>query len=66
MNLRGSTGMYASKLISNSVTVIKQIPEEDGATETDSRNEEFLSIKTLAIVWKAQDGIHLKRVIQLK
>ena len=49
--------MYARKWISNSVAIIKQIPEEDSATEIDLRNEKFPSIKKLGMMWKLQDEI---------
>ena len=52
-----SAGMYARKWISKSVAVIKRIPKEGKTAEIDLRNEEFLSIKTLGIMWKSQDGI---------
>ena len=44
--------MYARKWISNSLVVIKKILDEDRAAEIHLRNEEFSSIKTLAIMWK--------------
>ena len=50
----GKSWLYARKWISNSVSVIKQIPEEDRALDINLRNEEFPSIKTLGSMWKAK------------
>ena len=57
--LWGKSGMHAWKWISNELEVLKEIPEEDRAMEVNLNCDEFSSIKTLGILWKASDDIFI-------
>ena len=50
-----SAGMHARKWMSNSEQVLSVIPEEDRASEIDLDNGELPSVKTLGIIWKAEE-----------
>ena len=50
-----TAGMHARKWMSNSKEVLAVIPPEDRATEIDFDNGQLPSVKTLGIVWKAEE-----------
>ena len=49
--------MHLHKSISNSITVLALIPEEDHAKEVDFSNGELPTTKALGVICKAGDGI---------
>ena len=50
-----SAGMHARKWLSNSKEVLMQIPEEDRAVEVDLDNGNLPAIKSLGILWVAEE-----------
>eukprot|EP00794_Sanderia_malayensis_P002101 gene2101-2386_t len=48
-------GMRARKWLSNSSKVLAVIPVEDRASETDLKNGELPTVKTLGILWKTKE-----------
>ena len=55
--LWGKAGMHARKWLSNSPEVLEQIPIEDRASQVDIQSQELPSIKTLGIVWIADEDV---------
>ena len=51
--LWGKAGMYARKWLSNSVTVLQNIPQEDRASEVELDGGYLPSVKTLGMSWIA-------------
>ncbi|XP_045185023.2 uncharacterized protein LOC123543028 [Mercenaria mercenaria] len=49
--------MYARKWLSNSQTVLEQIPKRDRAYEIDLSKSELPSVKTIGVLWKAATDI---------
>ena len=50
-------GIYARKWLSNSASVLANIPPEDRATEVDLDKEQLPSVKTLGLLWIAKKDI---------
>ncbi|XP_064627878.1 uncharacterized protein LOC135487738 [Lineus longissimus] len=48
-------GMYCRKWLSNSLTVLAEIPEEDRAAEISLDEGELPSTKTLGVLWQAKE-----------
>ena len=64
--LWGKASMHPQKWISNESEVLKEILEKDRAMEVNLKCDEFPSIKTLGILWKASDdALHLKMPVLL-
>ena len=57
-----SAGMHARKWLSNSKDVLQQIPEEDRAAEVDLDKGSLPAIKTLGILWVAEEDIFTYKV----
>jgi hypothetical protein len=64
--LWGMAGMYARKLLSNSVEVMRHIPEADCVTDIDLDKGELPSVKTLGVLWDPKEDIFKFQVNQLK
>lgn len=52
-----SAGMHARKWLSNSKIVMEQIPNNDRAQEVDLDRSELPSIKTLGVLWNAENDV---------
>ncbi|CAG2211547.1 unnamed protein product [Mytilus edulis] len=50
-------GMYARKWLSNSKAVLQCIPEEDRASQVDLDERYLPSVKTLGVIWQADNEI---------
>ncbi|XP_064644712.1 uncharacterized protein LOC135498385 [Lineus longissimus] len=50
-------GMYCRKWLSNSMTVLAEIPEEDSAAEISLDEGELPSTKTLGVLWQAKEDM---------
>ena len=55
--LWSTANMHARKWLSNSSNVLREIPEQDRASEVDLNRGEFPSVKTLGVMWKAKDDM---------
>ncbi|CAG2212937.1 unnamed protein product [Mytilus edulis] len=53
-------GMYARKWLSNSKAVLPCIPEEDRASQVDLDEGYLPSVKTLGVIWQADNDIFTK------
>lgn len=53
--LWGKAGMRVRKWLSNSAEVLKVVPKEDRARQVDLTDHELPTIKTLGVLWKAED-----------
>ena len=58
-------GMHAHKWLSNSQSVLQMIPFEDRACQLELSEESSLAIKTLGIIWLAEDGWQKKMCLPL-
>lgn len=52
--------IYARKRLSNSKTVLKEIPPEDRASEVDLESGDLPVAKTLGLIWIAKDVFTFK------
>ncbi|CAG2208607.1 unnamed protein product [Mytilus edulis] len=55
--LWAKAGMYARKWLSNSKAVLQCIPEEDRASQVDLDEGYLPSVKTLGVIWQADNDI---------
>ena len=55
--LWGKAGMHARKWLSNSETVLQNIPIEDRANTVDLSKEVLPTVKTLGVMWIAKDDM---------
>ncbi|XP_022789237.1 uncharacterized protein LOC111328948 [Stylophora pistillata] len=55
--LWGRAGMHARKWLSNSPKVLEEIPVDDRASEADLDQGHLPSVKTLGILWLAEEGM---------
>ena len=55
--LWGGAGMHARKWLTNSERVMNMIPKEDRAATVDLDKETLPSVKTLGVLWVAQDDV---------
>ena len=51
------SGMHARKWISNFQKVLERLPQEDRASEINLNHGELPSVKTLGIIWKANEEL---------
>ena len=52
-----SAGMHARKWLSNATAVVKSIPVEDRASKVDIEFGQLPSLKTLGVLWHAEDDV---------